>query len=117
MTRVLARSALSALALCAAVCVDFAAVSTARADTTLRRQPQYDLFYNYYVGGGINGRGGHPAEMYPSPLPVPDFVGHTYITYQPLMPHEFMYKHKRRYCRYETPLSVLPTNRTKVRWH
>lgn len=60
-------------------------------------QPQYDLFYDYYVGGGR--RGGVPAEMYPCPLPVPEYVGHTYVTYQPLMPHEFLYPHGRTYVR------------------
>ncbi len=27
-------------------------------------------------------------------------VGHTYYTYQPFMPHEMLYKHKRTYHRY-----------------
>jgi hypothetical protein len=38
--------------------------------------------------------------LYVSPRPVPPWVGHTYITYQPLMPHEFMYSHHRTYHRY-----------------
>jgi hypothetical protein len=38
--------------------------------------------------------------MYVAPRPVPANVGHTYITYQPLMPHEFMYKHHRTYHQY-----------------
>jgi len=56
-----------------------------------------DLFYNFYVP---NNCGGVPAAMYVAPLPVPQFVGHTYYTYQPLMPHEFMYKHHRTYRNY-----------------
>lgn len=55
-------------------------------------------FYNYYV---------HPiqpdgvgAELYLSPRPVPPLVGHTYITYEPLSPHEFLYRHSRTYWRY-----------------
>ena len=28
---------------------------------------------------------------------MPAFVGHTYVTYQPFMPHEYMYKHHRSY--------------------
>lgn len=62
-----------------------------------RAYPQPDLFYNFYVHGPC---GGYPAQMYVSPKPVPPHVGHTYITYQPLMPHEFMYKHGRTYHQY-----------------
>ena len=57
-----------------------------------------DLFYNYYVGPSIYG--GVPAQMYVSPRPTPPLVGHTWITYQPLMPHELTYKHHRKYYRY-----------------
>jgi hypothetical protein len=56
-----------------------------------------DLFYNYYVPPGPYG--GVGAQLYPSPRPVPPVVGGTYITYQPLMPHEFMYHHYRTYSR------------------
>ena len=62
-----------------------------------RSYGQPDLFYNYYVPGGP---GGVPAAMYLAPRPVPPLVGHTYYTYQPLLPHEFMYPHQRRYYRY-----------------
>src|SRR5690242_9810546 len=59
-----------------------------------------DLFYNYYVPPrNCGGYGGVGAEMYLSPLPTPPLVGHTYITYQPLMPAEFMYRHHRCYYR------------------
>jgi hypothetical protein len=58
---------------------------------------QPDLFYNYYAWPSCTGLG---AELYVSPRPVPPWVGHTYITYQPLMPHEFMYSHHRTYHRY-----------------
>ncbi len=79
---------LFALAALAAAC--FAMASPAEA-------AQPDLFANYYVypqGGGI------PAQMYISPRPTPPLVGHTYITYQPLMPHEFLYRHHRNYYTY-----------------
>ena len=56
-----------------------------------------DLFYNYYVPSGPCG--GAPAQLYLSPRPTPPLVGHTYITYQPLMPHEFLYRHTRSYYR------------------
>jgi hypothetical protein len=56
-----------------------------------------DLFYNYYVPpGGCPGVG---AALYPAPRPTPVLVGHTYVTYQPLMPHEFLYQHHRTYYR------------------
>ena len=55
---------------------------------------QPDLFRNYYVPPACGGLG---AQAYISPGPVPAHVGHTYITYQPLMPHEFMYHHHRTY--------------------
>ncbi|HUT13323.1 MAG TPA: hypothetical protein VMY42_22740 [Thermoguttaceae bacterium] len=56
-----------------------------------------DLFYNYYVPPGACG--GVGAQLYVSPRPTPPLVGHTYVTYQPLMPHEFMYSHGRTYLR------------------
>ncbi len=62
-----------------------------------RSYPQPDLFYNFYAHGPC---GGYPAQMYVAPKPVPANVGHTYITYQPLMPHELMYKHHRTYHQY-----------------
>ncbi|MDZ7619042.1 MAG: hypothetical protein U1E05_18700 [Patescibacteria group bacterium] len=55
-------------------------------------------FYNYYVApASPDGVG---AELYLSPRPVPPLVGHTYITYEPLSPHEFLYRHSRTYWRY-----------------
>ncbi len=55
-------------------------------------QSKQDLFANYQVGP-------HPcsttAQMYISPQPVPPHVGHTYTTYQPFMPHEYLHKHRR----------------------
>jgi hypothetical protein len=66
-------------------------------DCQYRFYGQPDLFYNYYVPPTCGGVG---AELYVSPKPVPPHVGHTYITYQPLMPHEFLYHHHRTYHRY-----------------
>ena len=71
-----------------------------------------DLFYNYYVPGGP-GYCGVPAQLYTAPLPVPAFVGHTYYTYQPLMPHEFLYKHHRSYYRHNPGGGWV---QTKVSW-
>ncbi len=58
-------------------------------------QQQKDLFYNYYAQPGPYN--GAAAGMYVSPRPVPAHVGHTYVTYQPYMPHEYLYAHKRAY--------------------
>jgi hypothetical protein len=59
-----------------------------------RKYDQPDLFYNFYSNGNCNSAN---AQMYISPLPVPHFVGHTFFTYQPFYPHEYMYWHKDRF--------------------
>ena len=66
----------------------------------VRHSTPGDLFYNYYVPPV--GPGSVGAELYPCPRPTPPLVGHTYITYQPLMPHEFLYKHHRHYTTQRT---------------
>lgn len=66
---------------------------------TPARAEHPDIFYNYYNGPTVFGAG-TPAQLYISPRPVPEWVGHTYITYPPLNPHEFMYHHKRKYWKY-----------------
>ncbi len=58
-----------------------------------------DIFYNFYQGPTKYGAGA-PAQLYVSPLPTPPLVGHTWNTYPPLMPHEFLYHHKRAYYKY-----------------
>jgi hypothetical protein len=58
-------------------------------------QRQKDLFYNYYAQPGPFYN--TPSKLYVSPQPVPANVGHTYTTYQPFMPHEYTYRHKRAY--------------------
>ena len=50
-----------------------------------------NLFQQYYADPGRCGMVG--AELYPSPLPVPAHVGHTYYTYQPFYPHLWMETH------------------------
>lgn len=71
-------------------------------------QHQKDLFYNYYAQPGPNN--GAAAGMYPAPGPVPPHVGHTYVTYQPFMPHEFMHKHHRSYYTYNPGAGWRRTN-------
>lgn len=70
-----------------------------------------DLFYNYYIGGNC---GSTPAAMYPAPYPSPLITGHTWYTYQPLLPHEYLYTHKRSYHTYYDQGRGL--SRTHVHW-
>ena len=72
---------------------------------------QPDVFFNLYQPNNF----GAAAAAYPAPYPTPNLVGHTYYTYQPLMPHEFLYHHRRTYHQYYNGGKGL--NRTTVRWH
>ena len=93
----------------AALLVGWAVSMTAgRAAAEWRTSP--DLFYNFYAQPGYGGLG---AAMYPCPRPTPPLVGHTYVTYQPLMPHEFLHVHHRTYCRRHPGGGV---TRTSVTW-
>ena len=71
-------------------------------------QQQKDLFYNYYAQPGPYN--GAAAQMYVSPRPVPANVGHTWVTYQPWMPHEMMYRHERSYYTYNPGAGWTRTN-------
>jgi hypothetical protein len=48
--------------------------------------------------------------MYVAPRPTPPFVGHTWVTYQPFMPHEYLYKHCRSYYTYNRGAGWRRTN-------
>ena len=117
MLRILLRSILVTAALIASWSLD--ALTSGKAEAAkvrpVRCRPhQYgnpDLFYNFYVPPTCCGVG---AQMYVAPVPVPAVVGHTYYTYQPLMPHEFLYRHHRRYHRYYNEGRGL--TRTSVVW-
>ena len=50
---------------------------------------------NYYAMP--TGPDGLTAALYPCPRPTPPLIGQTYITYEPLAPHEFLYVHHRCY--------------------
>jgi hypothetical protein len=52
--------------------------------------------------------------MYVSPRPVPPHVGHTYTTYQPFMPHEYLYHHHRSHYTYNP---CAGWTRAKVRYN
>jgi hypothetical protein len=71
-----------------------------------------DLFYNFYVPPVGDQSVG--AALYPCPRPAPPLVGWTYITYQPLMPHEFLYHHHRTYTYIHSDGGV---THTTVCWH
>ena len=73
---------------------------------------QPGLFHNYYVPAGS---GQFATQLYVAPLPVPTNVGHTYYTYQPLLPHELLYNHQRSYHRYSN--GGRGFNRTSVKWY
>jgi hypothetical protein len=108
MNRALSRTKI--LALVVAMLVVVCAAASARAEL-VRHSTSGDLFYNYYVPPV--GPGSVGAGLYPCPRPTPPFIGHTYITYQPLMPHEFLYKHHRKYT---TKHKDAPRTRTRVHW-
>ena len=88
----------------------FGMVSPAQAEFFRHSTPN-DLFYNQYVQPVDDESVG--ATLYPCPRPVPPFVGYTFITYQPLAPHEFLYKHARHYTTFHDDA---PRTRTNVRW-
>jgi hypothetical protein len=66
------------------------------------------------------GQGGLTAGKYIAPHPVPSHVGHSYRTYEPLMPHEMLYEHDRNYFNYYNDYSFKgggpSLNVTSVRW-
>ncbi len=113
LARALRAAALAAVAVVGSiVCCDRAA----EAQDYCGPYSRPDLFYNYYVGPvPCNDYGAVGAQLYISPRPVPPLVGHTYITYQPLMPHEFLYHHHRTYYRNHGPHGGV--THTRVTWH
>ena len=77
-----------------------------------------NLFSQYHTQPGASMV---QAGMYPAPHHVPANVGHSYYTYQPLMPHEMMYQHSRNYYNYYNTGGYYgcgndSLNKTQVRW-
>lgn len=66
--------------------------------SVMRGAPSYagDLFPSYWAPAAP---GAISAPLYVSPVPTPPHVGHVWVTYQPLYPHEFLYKHSKVYWR------------------
>ncbi len=92
------------------VALQFVADDSPQAYAVGRQRTAPDLFYNYYVPPGPCGVG---AQLSVCPVPTPPLVGHTYYTYQPLMPHEFLYPHSRTYWRFHSDGRA---TRTLVSW-
>ncbi len=70
------------------------------------------LFDNYFTQGNANQA---DAALYVSPNNgIPGWVGHTYVTYQPLYPDEFLYHHTDKYHSYYDQGQGM--NRTKAKY-
>jgi hypothetical protein len=93
MTRFIHRSLLAACVLAGAMLVT--SPSQAQQPGWQGHTPNLN---NYYMTPGYGGA--TASQLYVSPGPVPPFVGHTYITYQPLAPHNQLYPHYNSYHRY-----------------
>lgn len=102
---------LTCATLVAVVLISLFCVSPQPAAADQRVRSSGDLSYNYYVpptwAGGVG------AQLYVAPRPTPPRVGHTFITYQPLMPHEFLYRHARSYYNFHPDGKI---TRTRVSW-
>ncbi|MEQ1828107.1 MAG: hypothetical protein ABL921_19260 [Pirellula sp.] len=70
------------------------------------------LFDNYFTRGHANQA---EAGLYISPIGVPGWVGHTYNTYQPLYPHQYLYQHHDRYHSYYD--QGMGLNRTSAKYY
>jgi hypothetical protein len=77
----------------------------------LRHAATGELFQNQYVPP-VEPKG-VGATLYPCPRPTPPLVGHTYITYEPLMPEQFLYRHHQVY---RTNNADGARSRTSVHW-
>lgn len=74
-----------------------------------------DVARNQYVPGVPCGDAGAiGASLYVSPRPVPPLVGHTFITYEGLMPDQLLYQHHRTYYRPHGPYGGV--TRTDINW-
>lgn len=74
-----------------------------------------DIARNQYVPGVPFGDAGAiGASLYVSPRPVPPMVGHTFITYEGMMPDQLLYQHQRTYYRPHGPYGGV--TRTDINW-
>ena len=89
--------------------------ATAVAQNTETHLPN-DMFSQYASASGASAIN---AGIYQAPHYSPALGGHSYYTYQPLMPHEMMYAHSRNYFNYyNTNQCGHPDSLTKtsIRW-
>ncbi len=108
-TRIIAM-ALAAAVISSAATAPIASAVEGAWRRTISYQNKQDLFADYYEGPNPSGTA---VGMYVSPQPVPIHVGHTYTTYQPYMPHEYMYRHTRSHYAYQPGAGW---SRAKVRY-
>jgi hypothetical protein len=74
-----------------------------------------DVARNQYVPGvPYADAGAIGASLYVSPRPVPPMVGHTFITYEGLMPDQLLYQHQRTYYRPHGPYGGV--TQTNINW-
>lgn len=111
MTRIICRKKMLTLVGLVAVLAVWSLWSAAADAALIRHSSSGDMFANYYVPPV--GYGSVGAKLYPCPRPTPPMVGHTYITYPPLAPHESLYAHHRVYW---TKHADAPPTRTSVSW-
>jgi len=98
-------------------CCALALFGTAEAQAQEYCQPGYpaDVARNQYVPGVPCGDAGAiGASLYVSPRPVPPMVGHTFITYEGLMPDQLLYQHQRTYYRPHGPYGGV--TQTNINW-
>ena len=98
-------------------CCALALFGTAAAQAQEYCQPGYpaDVARNQYVPGVPCGDAGAiGASLYTSPRPVPPMVGHTFITYEGLMPDQLLYQHQRTYYRPHGPYGGV--TQTNINW-
>lgn len=103
------------VAICCTVAISLAA-DCVQAQTSQGNLP--DALFSQYTTQGTASAA--TAAMYPAPHPVPYNVGATNYTYQPLMPHEMMHVHSRKYYNYYNDSSFYggggSLNVTSVKW-
>ena len=103
------------VAICCLIAVSLVS-GTSFAQTSQGNLPN-SLFSQYTTQGGASSA---TAGIYPAPHFVPQNVGASYYTYQPLMPHEHLYTHSRNYYNYYNDSSYYggggSLNITSVRW-
>jgi hypothetical protein len=98
-------------------CCALALLGSAAAQAQEYCQPGYpaDVARNQYVPGVPCGDAGAiGASLYVSPRPVPPMVGHTFITYEGLMPDQLLYQHQRTYYRPHGPYGGV--TETNINW-